>query len=160
MKMRIDPSKVTSEDIELYEKMMLGAVTLARSNANHKVGRASDENVDVFAKHTWSRDASTSENIGALEMQFENPTSLVNLKLAINFASSDFDAIAKGLADENNQQSSTTVQQIEENEKEIDTTGTSKTHSNSAKLGLFSTEKRFDLDSAPQKSTAAKSSEE
>jgi hypothetical protein len=101
MKMRIDPSKVTSEDIELYEKMMLGAVTLARSNANHKVGRASDTNVDVFAKHTWTRDASTSENIGALEMQFENPTSLVNLKVAINFASSDFESIAKGLTEGN-----------------------------------------------------------
>jgi hypothetical protein len=49
---------------------------------------------------------------------------------------------------------------VGENKNEIDTTNTGKTHSNSAKLGLFSTEKRFDLDSAPQKSTVAKSSEE
>jgi hypothetical protein len=99
MKMRIDPSKVTSEDIELYEKMMLGAVTLARSNANHKVGQASDKNVDVYAKHTWTRDTSAAENIGAFEMQFECPTSLVNLKLAINFASSDFDSITQSLTE-------------------------------------------------------------
>jgi len=40
--MKIDASKVTYDDIEKYEKLMLGAVTLASSNSNHKVGKASE----------------------------------------------------------------------------------------------------------------------
>ena len=66
--MTIDPSKVTFEDIEKYEKLMLGAVTLASSNANHKVGLTEK---DIYAKHTWTRDASTSNNLGTFELAFE-----------------------------------------------------------------------------------------
>ena len=40
--MKIDASKVSYDDIEKYEKLMLGAVTLASSNSNHKVGKASE----------------------------------------------------------------------------------------------------------------------
>ena len=35
MKMRINADKVTLEDINSYEKLMLGSVCLSKSNANH-----------------------------------------------------------------------------------------------------------------------------
>jgi len=83
--MKIDASKVTCDDIEKYEKLMLGAVTLASSNSNHKVGNASDTNTEVFAKHTWTRDTSKSQNLGNFEMKFEKPTSLVSLNMDFAF---------------------------------------------------------------------------
>ena len=67
-KMTIDADNVTFEDIETYEKLMLGAVTLASSNANHKVGLTEK---DIYAKHTWTRDASTTDDIGTFELAFE-----------------------------------------------------------------------------------------
>lgn len=83
--MKIDASKVTCEDIEKYEKLMLGAVTLASSNSNHKVGSASEHNTEVFAKHTWTRDTSCSQNLGNFEMKFEKATSLVSLNMDFAF---------------------------------------------------------------------------
>lgn len=79
---------------------MLGAVTLASSNSNHKVGSASDSDVSVFAKHTWTRDTSSSQNLGNFEMKFEKPTSLVSLNMDFAFTSAlsnikaDLEAVA------------------------------------------------------------------
>ena len=63
--MRIDPDKVTLDDLDKYEKLMQGAVTLGSSNANCKVGHVAG---DIYAKHSWVSDG--SNDIGSFEFEF------------------------------------------------------------------------------------------
>jgi hypothetical protein len=44
LKMKIDAEKVTCDDLDHYEKLMQGSITMAASNSNNKVGPALDKN--------------------------------------------------------------------------------------------------------------------
>jgi hypothetical protein len=66
LKMRIDPNKVSLDDLDKYEKLMEGVITLASSNANCKVGHVTK---DIYAKHSWVADG--TKDLGSFEFEFQ-----------------------------------------------------------------------------------------
>ena len=78
--MRIDPLKVTIDDLDKYESMMKGEGTKGTSNSTSSIQNAT--------KHTWQ--AKDSDNsLGPMKIKLENSTSLISLNLDIQFKCSD-----------------------------------------------------------------------
>ena len=84
--MKIDPEQVTAASLEKYENLMKGQVACARSNSNYQSGFSANSQKSLYSIHTWRNDARSHNNeVGAFELQFEKPTSLVSLNIDITF---------------------------------------------------------------------------
>jgi len=72
--MRIDPLKVTVDDLDKYESMMKGEGARGYSNSKTLIPN--------LTRHTWqAKDSATS--LGPMKVHLENPTSLISLNLDI-----------------------------------------------------------------------------
>lgn len=72
--MRIDPLKVTVDDLDKYESMLKGEGARGSSNSTSSIPNAT--------KHTWQAKDSAS-SLGPMKVHLENSTSLISLNLDI-----------------------------------------------------------------------------
>jgi len=72
--MRIDPLKVTVDDLDKYESMMKGEGAKGYSNSNTSISN--------LTRHTWQAKYSAT-SLGPMKVHLENPTSLISLNLDI-----------------------------------------------------------------------------
>lgn len=80
---------------------MKGKIAKAVSNANYQSLGDQKSDYPLSSIHTWRNDAREQQDIvGAFEMKFEKPTSLVSLSMDITFACNDTDKLLKGLQSE------------------------------------------------------------
>jgi hypothetical protein len=68
----IDPAKITVDEIDRYERMMLGTGCLGKSNSEHKFVSQS------AARHTWRNPEGK-----VMEVALDLPTSLIQLNLDV-----------------------------------------------------------------------------
>jgi hypothetical protein len=84
--MQVDEEKVNVNDIRRYEKLMNGKSVLAFSNANIMQGEEKlglSNNKRMYTKHHWIID---QDNVASkLELEFDNPTSLIALNVELTF---------------------------------------------------------------------------
>ena len=98
LEMTIDPKNVSTEQLEKYENLMKGKIAKAVSNANYQSLGDQKSDYPLSSIHTWRNDAREQKDIvGAFEMKFEKPTSLVSLSMDITFACNDTEKLLKGL---------------------------------------------------------------
>ena len=101
LEMSIDAGQVTADSLEKYENLMKGKVALAKSNANYQSGSKSALQSDLCSIHTWRNDERRHEReVGAFEMKFEKPTSLVSLNIDLTFECQDTRKLLHSLSPE------------------------------------------------------------
>lgn len=99
--MSIDASQVTAESLDQYENLMKGKVAIAKSNATYQSGCKSACQNDLSSIHTWRNDQRSHEReVGAFEMRFEKPTSLVSLNIDVTFECQDTRKLLHSLSPE------------------------------------------------------------
>ena len=101
LEMGIDASQVTTDSLEKYENLMKGKVAKAHSNASYQSGCESKNPSDLCSIHTWRNDYRSHEReVGAFEMRFAKPTSLVSLNIDLTFECQDSRKLLHGLSPE------------------------------------------------------------
>ena len=75
LEMRIDPHKVTIDDLDKYESMMKGEGAKGVSNSLLNSGKNA-------IKHTWQAE-DDAKSLGPMKIHLENSTSLISLNLDI-----------------------------------------------------------------------------
>jgi hypothetical protein len=86
--MKIDPLKVTIDDLDKYESMMKGEG--AKSVSNSLNGSRNG------VKHTWQAE-DDAKSLGPMKVHLENSTSLISLNLDIQFKCCDVEELYKTL---------------------------------------------------------------
>ena len=96
--MKIDSEQVTAASLEQYENLMKGQVACARSNSNYQSVHTANSQKRFCSIHTWRNDTRSHKNeIGAFELQFEKPISLVSLNIDITFDCTDSEKLLSSL---------------------------------------------------------------
>lgn len=87
--MQIDPFQVTVSDIRRYEKLMSGKAVRALSNAHTMMGLDSQDasGRQMFTKHHWIMNEKDIDL--PIELEFEQPTSLISLNIELTFNCKD-----------------------------------------------------------------------
>lgn len=124
---------------------MRGQVAKARSNANYQSGiEPSANNCGLPTIHTWRNDKrSHDREVGAFEMKFDKPTSLVSLNIDITFECQDSSKLLHSLSPEIQSaltdSSKPTAEQTPTDQVKIQTSDASNATADASKsLGIFS----------------------
>ena len=93
LKIQIDPSKITYDDIEKYENLMKGSISAGNSNATSQKGSINKN----FVKHTWCLSDCNQPLIGPMELRLEKPSSLLSINIDISFKCIDIQNLTTSL---------------------------------------------------------------
>lgn len=96
--MSIEADQVTIDSLEKYRNLMKGKVAKSVSNASYQSAGGLVEDYPLNSIHTWRNDSrSTKGIVGAFEMKFDKPTSLVSLNMDITFECGDSRRLVESL---------------------------------------------------------------
>lgn len=131
--MTIDPKKITVDDLDRFERMMLGDGAFASSNAE-----VVNKNT---VKHTWQSWEDTP-SVGPLDVKLAQPTSLIQLNIDVQFKCNSMSDLVQSIEKKEGVPSSANVADqtsASKDETQISTTESPAVVTSVAKrLGLFS----------------------